>query len=189
MLDYAYEIEYFDRHLQLMLKALEERGELDNTLIIVTADNGMPFPRVKSQEYEYSNHLPLAIMWKNGIVNPGRMVDDFVSFIDFAPTFLELAGVNENESGMQPITGRSLTEIFSSEKSGTIVQERDHVLIGKERHDVGRPQDQGYPIRGIVKGDYLYVHNFEPTRWPAGDPGAGRRRSRGRPPGRAVAPA
>lgn len=173
MLDYAYEIEYFDNHLQAMLKTLEEKGELDNTLIIVTADNGMPFPRIKGQEYEYSNHLPLAIMWKNGIANPGRVVDDFVSFIDFAPTFLELAGINEDESGMHPITGRSLTEIFSSEESGKIIEERDHVLIGKERHDVGRPHDWGYPIRGIVKGDFLYIHNFEPTRWPAGDPVTG----------------
>lgn len=35
---------------------------------------------------------------------------------------------------------------------------------------MGRPQDQGYPIRGIVKGYYLYIQNFEPSRWPAGDP-------------------
>jgi hypothetical protein len=50
---------------------------------------------------------------------------------------------------------------------------RDHVLIGKERHDVGRPHDQGYPIRGIFKGDYLYIHNFEIDRWPAGNPETG----------------
>ena len=45
---------------------------------------------------------------------------------------------------------------------------RDHVLIGKERHDVGRPNDVGYPIRGIVKDAFLYLHNFETSRWPAG---------------------
>ncbi len=173
MLDYAYEIEYFDKHLQIILEILEERGELNNTLVVVTSDNGMPFPRIKGQEYEYSNHLPLAIMWKDGIEKPGRIIDDFVSFIDFAPTFLELAGINEDESGMQPITGRSLSEIFSSEKSGIIVKERDHVLIGKERHDVGRPYDWGYPIRGIIKDDYLYIKNFESSRWPAGDPVTG----------------
>ena len=97
LLDYAYEIEYFDKHLEKMLALLEERGELHNSLVIVTADNGMPFPRIKGQEYEYSNHLPLAIMWKNGIKQPCRVIDDFVSFIDFAPTFLELAGIPENE--------------------------------------------------------------------------------------------
>jgi len=173
LLDYAFEVEYFDRQLQKMLTLLEERGELDNTLVIVTADNGMPFPRIKGQEYEYSNHLPLAIMWKNGIKNPGRVVDDFVSFIDFAPTFLQLAGVSEKESGMQPMTGKSLTDIFYSPKSGIVNPERDHVLIGKERHDVGRPHDVGYPIRGIVKDGYLYVHNFIPDRWPAGNPETG----------------
>ena len=47
------------------------------------------------------------------------------------------------------------------------------MLIGKERHDVGRPQDVGYPIRGIVKDGFLYLRNFEPERWPAGDPVTG----------------
>ena len=173
MLDYAYEIEYFDTHLQKILDILEEKGLLDNTLIIVTADNGMPFPRIKGQEYEYSNHLPFAVMWREGIKNPGRVVDDFVNFIDIAPTFLEVAGIEESESGMQPVQGASLTAIFRSGKSGITEPERDHVLIGKERHDVGRPKEQGYPIRGIVKRGFLYVRNFEPSRWPAGNPETG----------------
>jgi arylsulfatase A-like enzyme len=173
MLDYAFEIEYFDLHLQRMLKTLEDRKELDNTVVIVTADNGMPFPRVKGQEYELSNHLPLAIMWKNGINKPGRVIDDFISFIDFAPTFLDLAGVTQTQCAMQPVQGRSLRPLFESRRSGVVDRTRDHVVFGKERHDVGRPHDWGYPIRGIVKGQYLYVRNFEPTRWPAGDPETG----------------
>lgn len=173
LLDYAYEIEYFDRHLQRMLETLEARGELENTLVVVTADNGMPFPRVKGQEYELSNHLPLAIMWKGGIANPGRVIEDFVNFIDFAPTFLEVAGVDWDAAGMAPATGKSLTPYFQSGRSGLVDPRRDHVLIGKERHDVGRPHDWGYPIRGIVKGDLLYLHNFEIARWPAGNPETG----------------
>ena len=47
MLDYAFEIEYFDNHLVKMLDLLEKKGELENTIVIVTADNGMPFPRVE----------------------------------------------------------------------------------------------------------------------------------------------
>jgi len=173
LLDYAFEIEHFDGHLERMLELLEWRGLLDNTLVVVTADNGMPFPHVKGQEYEYSNHLPLAMMWKKGVRNPGRKVDDFVSFIDFAPTFLELAGLTAERVGMQPVTGRSLMDIFRSGKSGQCVRQRDHVLIGKERHDVGRPSDMGYPIRGIVKDGYLYLHNFETERWPVGNPETG----------------
>lgn len=173
MLDYAFELEYFDQHLQKMLDLLAERGELENTLVVVTADHGMPFPRVKGQGYEYSNHVPLAIMWKNGLQQPGRVVDDYVSFIDLAPTFLELARVREQDSGMQPVEGKSLTDILGSRQSGIINARRDHVLIGKERHDVGRPHDWGYPIRGIFKDEYLYIHNFEIDRWPAGNPETG----------------
>ncbi|MFW5866791.1 MAG: sulfatase [Armatimonadota bacterium] len=173
LLDYAFEVEIFDLHLQRMLDMLEERGELDNTLVIVSSDNGMPFPRAKGQEYYYSNHLPLAAMWAGAIRNPGRTVSDMVSFIDFAPTFLEAAEVDEDEAGMAPITGRSLMDIFESEDEGQVNPERDHVLIGKERHDLGRPGDVGYPIRGIFKGDYLYLRNLEADRWPAGNPETG----------------
>ncbi|NQU54458.1 MAG: sulfatase-like hydrolase/transferase, partial [Bacteroidetes bacterium] len=173
MLDYAFEIEYFDSHLQKMLKKLEEIGELENTIVIVTADNGMPFPRIKGQVYEYSNHLPLAIMWPNGIKNPGRVVDDFVNFIDFTPTYLDVAGLSVKKTGMQPITGTSLTEIFNSEKEGYVIPERDFVLVGKERHDVGRPDDQGYPVRGIINQGFLYIRNFKPERWPKGNPETG----------------
>jgi N-sulfoglucosamine sulfohydrolase len=173
MLDYAFEIEYFDRHLQQMLLLLEAEGELDNTIVVVTADNGMPFPRAKGQAYEISNHLPLAIRWPGDIRNPGRTTDAYVSFIDFAPTFLEIAGVPLSECGMQPVTGKSLMDIFSNEKEGTVLPGRDRVLVGKERHDVGRPNDVGYPIRGIIKDNYLYVVNFEPERWPSGNPETG----------------
>ncbi len=173
MLDYAFEIEHFDRHLGRMLQILEELGELQNTLVVVTSDNGMPFPRAKGQAYEMSTHMPLAIMWPDGIQNPGRVVEDFVSFTDFAPTFIEVAGLGWDDSGMHPTPGRSLTDILFSDRSGHINPERDHVLLGKERHDMGRPYDWGYPIRGIVKGDYLYIRNFENSRWPAGNPETG----------------
>ena len=173
MLDYALEIEYFDSHLVKMLDILEKRGELRNTIVIVTADNGMPFPRVKGQAYEYSNHMPLAIMWGNGIRNQGRTLYDYISFIDIAPTLLEVAGIEESESGMQPIEGKSIARILGSRKRGLADKSRNHVLIGKERHDVGRPDDAGYPIRGIVKEGYLFLVNFKPNRWPSGDPETG----------------
>ena len=171
MLDYAFEIEYFDGHLSRMLKKLEATGELENTIVIVTADNGMPFPRIKGDIYEYSHHLPLAIMWGKGIKNPGRVVKDYVNFIDFAPTFLELADVKAAEAGMQPITGNSLSDILFEEKE--TYPNRDFVLVGKERHDVGRPDDQGYPIRGIIRDDMLYLRNFKTDRWPKGNPETG----------------
>jgi len=173
MLDYAFELEYFDKQLGEMVRILEEQGELDNTLIVVTSDNGMPFPRVKGQNYEHSNHLPLAMMWKDGIRKPGRQVDDYISFIDFAATFVDVAGYTNEELGMQLIEGESLRAVFESSKKGKVIDDRDFILLGKERHDVGRPQNWGYPIRGILKDGFLYLHNYKIDRWPAGNPETG----------------
>lgn len=173
MLDYAFEVEHVDTHLGRMLAELEKRGLLSNTLVIVTSDHGMPFPRVKGQAYEHANHVPLAAMWPRGIAKPGRVVDDFISFIDLAPTFIELAGLEWEQTGMAVAQGRSLTEIFRTEKAGRVIPARDHVLIGRERQDIGRPNDAGYPVRGIVTERFVYLHNFVPDRWPTGNPETG----------------
>lgn len=173
MLDYAFEVEHTDRHLGRMMAELEKRGQLDSTIIIVTSDHGMPFPRGKGYAYRASNHVPLAIRWPAGIRAPGRVIDDFVDFTDIAATILDLAGITQSDSGMQPITGKSWRPLFETDKAGRVLPERDHVLIGKERTDVGRPHDWGYPIRGIITETHTYLRNYEPTRWPAGNPETG----------------
>ncbi len=178
MLDYAFEIEYFDQHLGKMLKLLEERNLMENTLIVVTSDNGMPFPRVKGNAYEYSNHLPLTMMWKGGIKNPGRTVEGYVSFTDFAPTFLDAAGITPEAGGMEPVEGQSLLNLLQDPQASS---HRNFMVIGKERHDLGRPNDWGYPIRGIVRDNMLYLRNFEPDRWPAGNPETGYMNTDGSP--------
>ena len=165
LLDYAYETEWFDRHLGMMLSILKERRELENTLLVVTSDNGAPFPRIKGQMYEADFHLPLAISWP-AFIRPGRKVDDLISFIDFAPTFFEVAGLEIPKD----LPGKSLYNIFRSLDSGCIEQEREYVFMGKERHDLGRENDVGYPVRCIRTKKYLYVKNYRPDLWPAGNP-------------------
>ncbi|CAN0466297.1 unnamed protein product, partial [Laminaria digitata] len=171
LLDYAYEIEDTDKHIQKILKTLKERNLLENTLVIVTSDHGMPFPRVKGNQYENSNHVPMALLWKRK--SKTKIVDDYISFIDLAPTFLEVAGIDWQSSGMHPAAGKSLMNIITSEESGQIEKDRNYVLVGKERHDTGRPNDVGYPIRGIYKEGMLYLKNYEITRWPSGNPETG----------------
>ena len=168
ILDYAYEIEWFDRQLGIMLQTLEERGELENTLVIVTSDNGCPFPRVKGQMYDLDFRMPFAAMW-SGRIPAGRVVDDLASFIDLTPTFLELAGAEIPES----LPGKSLTDILFSTQSGQVNPDRVRTFMGKERHDLGRKDDAGYPVRCVRTPDYLYVRNYEPDRWPSGDPVTG----------------
>jgi arylsulfatase A-like enzyme len=165
LLDYALEIEWFDSHLGRMLKSLEDAGELDDTIVIVTADNGMPYPRVKGHIFEDACHLPLAIRWGKE-VKAGRKVDDFVSFVDLAPTFLEIAGVKP----VAEMSGRSLMNVLKSPGSGQVDATRTQVILGRERTDVGRPGDVGYPVRSIRTKDFFYSHNFAPDRWPCGNP-------------------
>ncbi|MDR1959288.1 MAG: sulfatase [Planctomycetaceae bacterium] len=173
LLDYAIEIENFDQNVINVIELLEQSGELDNTLIVVTSDNGMPFPCGKGNTYEMATHMPLAVMWKNGIVQPGRTVDDFISFIDFAPTFLDIAQVEQEKTKMLPITGESLRPIFESERNGLIIPYRDKIFLGRERTDLGRPHDAGYPIRAVIRDHFMYLYNFEPDRWPGGNPETG----------------
>ena len=173
MLDYAIEVEAYDAQVGSLLDALEASGEATNTLIIVTSDHGMPFPRVKGHTYDDAHHIPFVATWPAGIAKPGRHVAEIISFIDLAPTFLELFGVNGIAQGMSPITGRSFTDLLRNEAKG----ERATVIVGRERNDVlarpGSPAGLGYPARAIRSGNLFYVHNFAPDRWPCGNPELG----------------
>lgn len=170
LLDYALEVEWFDQHLGRAIGQLEAVGELDNTCIVVTSDHGMPFPRVKGQIYESGYHLPLAIRWGSAI-RGGRIIEDFINTRDFAPTFLEMAGVPVTGT----MTGKSFLDVLKSNKSGVVDASRNVMLIGKERHDIGRPNDEGFPVRAIRTPEFVYVRNYEPDRWPAGNPETGYR--------------
>ena len=180
LLDYANEVEWYDTHVGRAVQALEEKGLMDNTLIVVTSDHGMPFPRVKGQLYEEGFHVPMVAYWK-GVIQPGRRVDDSVSFPDVAPTFMEAAGLKPHKQ----MTGKSFLDVLRSSKSGQVDPSRDHVLLGKERHDTGRSNEDGidltYPVRAIRTKEFFYVHNIKPERWPVGNPEHGLRNCDGSP--------
>jgi uncharacterized sulfatase len=165
ILDYYFEIERFDRDVGAMLKLLEDAGQLDNTLVVVTSDNGFPFPRGKATCYDAGTRMPLAVRWP-ARVKGGRTVDDFVSLTDLAPTFLEAAGLKP----LPEMTGRTLLPLLTSGKSGQVDPARDKVFFGRERHANVRAGNLSYPIRAIRTAQFLYLRNFEPDRWPAGDP-------------------
>jgi len=165
ILDYYQEIEYFDAQFGRVLNAIEKAGELDNTLVVVCADNGMSFPRAKANVYEYGIHLPLAISWPKAIPG-GRQVDDLISFRDFAPTFLEAAGLK----APAVMSGRSLMPTLKSKLSGLADATRTAVYAGRERHSHARRDNLGYPQRALRTARYLYIRNLAPDRWPSGDP-------------------
>ncbi len=165
LLDYYYEINHQDRHLLRMLELLEKRGELDNTIIIVTSDNGMPFPHAKANLYEYGTHIPLAICWGKAIKS-GRTVDDIVNLTDIGPTLLEIAGIPLPKE----MSGKSLGKVLLSPLSGMIDKNNDFTVTAFERHTWSRKGGLGYPVRALRTREWLLIRNFEPDRWPAGDP-------------------
>lgn len=155
MLDYYCEVEEFDAECGRLLAALERTGELDNTLVIITSDNGWQMPRGLANCYDLGVRIPLA-MRLPGRIRRGLRRDDFVSIADLAPTILEAAGVPRPAA----MTAASLLG----------PTRRDAMFLERERHANVRRGDLSYPVRGVRTNRYLYLRNLEPDRWPSGDP-------------------
>ncbi|KAA5540101.1 sulfatase [Roseiconus nitratireducens] len=164
--DYLYEIEWFDTHLGRMLDALQEAGELENTLVIVTSDNGMSFPRAKANLYEYGIHMPLAIAWPTKIPAE-QTVDDLVSLIDVTQLIFEAAEVSPEQAEQMP--GVKLLTTLTAQAAQREPLRRA-VFSGRERHSSSRFRTLGYPCRCLRSERYLYIRNFAPERYPAGAP-------------------
>jgi len=163
--DYLGEVQAFDAGVGVLLDELEQMGELENTLIVISGDHGIPgFPRGKCNLYDFGVHVALAIRWGKAI-KPARVVDDFVSLPDLAPTFLEAAGVTPPAV----MTAHSLMNVLKSEKAGQVDPSRNFVIVGRERHVAqARTDNLPYPQRAIRTKDFLYIRNFKPQRWPMG---------------------
>ena len=163
LLDYAFEVERFDSDCGKMLKLLEACGDYDNTIIIVTSDNGMPFPYAKANCTEFGIHMPLAIAWKAGVAG-GRSSDALLSFVDLTATIHEATGIVAPEA--LPLAGRSILPHLKGAKGREAA--RDAVYSGRERHSSSRYNTLSYPQRCIRSADHLFIRNFKAERWPAG---------------------
>lgn len=89
---YCEAIERLDMRVGNLLDLLEKYDLVENTLVIFTSDQGMPFPGAKGTLYDPGLHVPLIARWP-GKIKPGRVSSELVSLIDLAPTWLEAAGV------------------------------------------------------------------------------------------------
>ncbi len=166
--DYYYEVQRWDRLVGSAMAELEKRGMLENTIIIMTGDHGMPFPRCKGNLYDCGVRVPFAVRWGRG-VKPGLVAQDFISFADIAPTLLELSGTQVPAN----MTGRSFATVLRSQQSGLIdPKNRSSIVFGRERHVPAqeKPDYGGYPSRAYRDFDFLYIKNYTPKRWPAGTP-------------------
>ncbi len=164
MLDYYAEVERFDRHVGAVVDLLRSRGELENTLIIVTSDNGMPFPRAKANLYDSGTRMPFVAHWPARIP-AGTVRESYVNLASLAATFLEAAGAGGVPDAME--LPSLLAQLTDAGVAGD-----DRVLLERERHAQVRAGSLSYPVRGVRNDSFLYLRNFFPERWPAGDPEA-----------------
>lgn len=153
--EYYAEIQYVDRTVGGVMEVLKRQDQLENTLIVVTSDNGMPFPRAKATLYDYGTRMPLIVWWGDKIKG-GRRISDFVSFPDIAPTFLETAGIDKPLE----MSGKSFLPQLKSDNSGQIDSERNTAYLYRERHAFSFSNGISTPSRAIRTNKYLLIQNF-----------------------------
>jgi len=165
--DYLGEAQAVDAGIGIILEELDNIGELDNTLIVISGDHGIPgFPRSKANLYDIGTQVTLAARWPQNI-QPGKVIHEFVNLMNLAPTFLEAAGETPPDQMVE-----SLLPLMTASTSGESSPGSGYVITGRERHVALSQQDgKPYPSRAIRTQDYLYIRNFAPDRWPSGHPG------------------
>ena len=164
IVDYYSEIQRFDHESHKILELLKNRGQLDNTLVVMLGDNGWQTPRGLANVYDAGTHVPMAVRWPE-VIRPGQTGDKFISFEDLAPTFLAAAGLPVPEA----MTGSNFLPLVSA-LAGKELAWRDAMFLERERHANVRVGDRSYPCRAVRTKKYLYVRNLAPELWPAGDP-------------------
>ena len=165
--DYLGECLAVDHGIGILLDELDHEGVLDNTLFVVSGDHGIPgMPRAKCNLYDIGCEVALAARWP-GRITPGREIHDFVNVMDLAPTFCEAGGIEPPTN----MTANSLMPLLESDRTGQVDSSRDFVVTGRERHvQIARAGYLPYPQRALRTNEFLYIVNFEPDRWPMGDP-------------------
>ena len=146
---YYNEIGRFDYYVGKVREELQRQGVLENTVIIVTSDNGRPFPRCKTRVYDSGMKTPFIVYWPKEMRAKGLQTESLISAVDIAPTILEIAGVKIPEDfqgkSFLPVINNSTTEI------------RDEVFSEHNWHDYEALE------RMVRTKKYLYVLNARPN--------------------------
>lgn len=145
---YYNEITRFDHFVGRVVAELEKQGVLDNTLILVMADNGRPFPRAKTRLHDSGMKTPFVAYWPKGITKPGTATQSLVSAIDIAPTILSLANVTVPPT-MQGVSFASILE-------NPVATPRRHAFSEHNWHDY---EAHG---RSVRSEGFLYIVNARP---------------------------
>lgn len=139
-----------------ILRALDDTGNRDNTVVILLSDNGMPFPFAKAQTYYNSLRTPFIVRWP-GLISENT-VDDvtILSTNDLMPTILEITGIEHPG----PFDGRSIVRSFQ----GEVMTDKD-AMVGVLYHSYPvaegpRPDNtRQYQTRSHFHDGFMYIYN------------------------------
>ena len=148
-------IQAVDQQIGKVVDQLAADGLLDDTFVFYFGDHGGVLPRGKGYAYESGLHVPLVVRvpenWKHLVDAPsGTRVSGFVSFIDFGPTLLHLAGLDVS----QAVDGRAF---LGEDISLDDVNQRDEAFGYADRFD-----EKYDLVRTLRKGKYEYVRSYQP---------------------------
>ena len=147
-------IELIDELIGGVLKKLEQDGVLEDTFVFYFGDHGGVLPRGKGYAYESGLHVPLVVRIPQNFMNlvdfqRSTRTDGFVSFIDFGPTILKLAGVKVDKR----LDGKAF---MGSGISAEEVESRDETFGYADRFD------EKYDfVRTYRKGKWKYIRNYQ----------------------------
>jgi len=140
-----------DAFMGMVLQALDETGQADNTLVIRTSDHGDLLGEhglfLKGvAPYEGSYHIPLLMRWPQGIAEPGREIGSIARILDLCPTILEAGGAE----ALPETDAASLLPLLTGEEPDGQRQELFTQMNGVELY---------YSQRIIRLGRYKYIFN------------------------------
>lgn len=136
-----------DEIVGAILKALDESGLADDTLVVFTSDHGMPLPFAKTNCWRHSTITPWIVRWPGVVTANSIDRDHLISGIDFTPTILDVAGLPPLEG----VDGRSYLPLLKGEEQ----KGRDVVFTSINR-TAGR---NDYPMRSVITKDAGYIFN------------------------------
>ena len=163
LLDYYQQVETLDMALGKALEALRKAGQLENTLIIVTSDNGHPFERAKTNEYDAGSRVPL-LVYQPGRIKPSRW-PQLINLLDLHATILDAAGLKPDARLPSRSWWPALTQDKPPKADAVFLEREAHYFADSKNLVIGQNR-LSYPVRAIRTTEYLYIQNLRPDRWP-----------------------
>ena len=147
---YLAEISYMDQQVGEILRALDESGQADDTLVLFTSEQGSQYPGCKWTNWDTGVHTALIARWP-GRIAANRRTDALVQYADVLPTLVDAAG---GDVAKHDYDGTSFMEVLLGKTS------RHRRYVYGMHNNI--PEGPAYPVRTVSDGRYRYIRNLTP---------------------------